>query len=153
MEHCVRSRLAKAVLGVAYSLTLIGGFISDAISFGGGWLGGWLELAVHLVLFGSVWLGWALKRWKWALCGAGGAAAIMLLVYVWRNVVHPGQVMVDHRGPYLLGLTVLPFIAGLFYPGKWYVKLGFTVLGIMGECMALLLIGCAALIILGPVQD
>jgi hypothetical protein len=153
MERSVRSRLAKAVLGVAYSMTLIGVFIPDTVSFGGGWLGGWLQLAVHLVLFGSVWLGWALKRWKWALCGAGGAAAIMVSVYVWRKVVHPGQVMVDYGGPYFFGLTVLPFVAGLLYPGKWYVKLGFTMLGVLGECVAVLIGGIAVLIFVGPIID
>jgi hypothetical protein len=134
-------------------MAVIGMFMLDTISFGGGWLGGWLELAVHLVLFGSVWLGWALKQWKWALCGAGGAGAITLLAYVWGKVVHPGQVMVDYGGPYLLGLTVLPFVAGLFYPGKWYVKLGFTVVGVLGECIALVVVGFVGIALKGLPVD
>jgi hypothetical protein len=77
----------------------------------------------------------------------------MVSAYVWRKVVHPGQVMVDYGGPYLLGLTVLPFVAGLLYPGKWYVKLGFTVLGVLGECVAVLLGGIAVLIFVGPIID
>jgi len=153
MQPDVGRRVAKAVLGIAYSMTLIGLPLAEAIYFVGGWLGGWLQLAVHLVLFGSVWLGWALKRWEWGLCGATAASAILLVVFVWRNVGHPEPIVRDYGGPYFLGLTVLPFVAGLFYPGKWYVKLGFTVLGILGECVALLLSGCAALIALGPRQD
>lgn len=53
-----------------------------------GW-GGWLERAVHLVLFGSVWLGWALNRWELGLCGATGASSILVAVFVCFNVGHP----------------------------------------------------------------
>jgi hypothetical protein len=152
MERCVRSRLAKAVLGTVYSMAVIGMFILDTVCFGGGWLGG-LELAVLLVLFGSVWLGWALKRWKWALRGAGGAGAITMSAYVWGKVVHPGQVMVDYGGPYLLGLAVLPFVAGFLYPGKWYVKLGFTVMGLLVECITLVVVGFVAIALTGLPVD
>jgi hypothetical protein len=131
-------------------MTVIGGFTSDATSFGGGWLGGWLQLAVHLVLCGSVWLGWALNRWEWGLCGATGASAILVAVFVCRNVGHPEPIVADYGGPYLLGLTILPFLAGLLYPGKWYVKLGFTGLGILGECVAVLLTVIAVSILVGP---
>jgi hypothetical protein len=98
-------------------------------------------------------LGWALKQWKYALCGAGGAAAIMVSVYVWRKVVHPGQAMVDYAGPYCLGPTVLPFVAGLLYPGKWYVKLGFTVVGLLVECITLVVVGFVLIALTGLPVD
>jgi hypothetical protein len=134
-------------------MTLIGGFITDAISFGGGWSGGWLELAVHLVLFGSVWLGWALNRWELGLCGATGASSILVAVFVCFNVGHPEPIVADYGGPYLLGLTILPFVAGLLYPGKWYVNLGFTVVGLLVECIALLVVGFVGIALTGLPVD
>jgi hypothetical protein len=105
------------------------------------------------VLFGSVWLGWALNRWEWGLGAASGASAVLLVVFVWRNVGHPEPIVGDYSGPYLLGLTVLPFVACLFYPGKWYVKLGFMVVGLLGECIALVVSGFVWLVLRGLPVD